>query len=199
MTDNEKYITKLQDGELAVKTIAQTGDIIPEEGKDPSRYTTALVQTENGVQLCQKVIDLSGGGGSGGGGADTSLSNITNDGKQVITEMAAPSSTYDVLTPTNNATYTAPADGWFVFYGITLSTNNDAYIYHAGNSENRMNSIRVFATTVYGNDKIIGVSYPAKSGEVVGLAFTNVKFTDVDYSNLGLRFFYLEGNKPEGN
>lgn len=119
--------------------------------------------------------------------------------KQIIAGWGAPSNKYVSLTPTNNATYTAPADGWFVFYGITLSTNNDAYIYHAGNSENRMNSIRVFATTVYGNDKIIGVSYPAKSGEVVGLAFTNVKFTDVDYSNLGLRFFYLEGNKPEGN
>lgn len=162
----------------------------------------ATADTLGGIKVGQNLsVEADGtlNAQAGGSGADTSLSNITSAGKGVITSMAAPSNSYIALTPTNNGTYTAPADGWFVFYGITLSTNNDAYIYHAGNSENRMNSIRVFATTIYGNDKIIGVSYPAKSGEVVGLAFTNVKFTDVDYSNLGLRFFYLEGNKPEGN
>lgn len=160
----------------------------------------ATAETLGGIKVGQNLtieedgtLNAQAGGGSG---ADTSLSNITSAGKGVITNMAAPSNSYTDLTPTNGGTYTAPADGWFVFYGITKSSYNDAYLYHAGNSETRQDSIRVFATTIYSADKIIGISYPAKSGEVVGLSFENVKFTGANYSNLGLRFFYLEGNKP---
>lgn len=64
MTDAEKYFTKLQDGELVVKTLAQSGEIIPEEAKDPSKYFTALVQTEDGPQLAVKTFSVAGGGSS---------------------------------------------------------------------------------------------------------------------------------------
>lgn len=63
MTDNEKYFTKLVDGDLVVKTLVQSGSIIPEDKKDPKRYVTALVQTANGKQLCVKTIDAGGGSG----------------------------------------------------------------------------------------------------------------------------------------
>ena len=74
MTDNEKYITKLEDGELAVKTVAQTGDIINDRPAD--KYWTALVQTQDGPSECVKVFNLNGGGGGGGGTTD--YEDLTN-------------------------------------------------------------------------------------------------------------------------
>ena len=217
----------LHDGQLAVATVDQSGTITkksaintnilvqtedgeqlcvatyPLNGGGGGGYVLppATAETLGGVKVGQNLTVEADGTlnatGGGGNGADTSLSNITNDGKQVITEMAAPSSVYEVLTPANNATYTAPADGWFYLYGITTSDFNDAYLYNGGSGINRMNSIRVAATTVQSADKIIGISYPAKAGEVVGLEYTNIIFTDRDYNNIGLRFYYLEGNKSE--
>ena len=66
MANNEnEYFTTLVDGQLSVRTVAQTGDIIPEENKPADKYTTALVQTSDGPQLCVKTYDLNGGGGGG--------------------------------------------------------------------------------------------------------------------------------------
>lgn len=66
MADSEKYFTKLVDGQLSVATVAQSGEIIPEETRPGDVYTTALVQTDDGPQLCVKTYDLNGGGGGGG-------------------------------------------------------------------------------------------------------------------------------------
>lgn len=63
MSDNEKYFTQLVDGDLAIRTLAQEGTIISEDKKDPKRYVTALVQTENGKQLCIKTVEVDGGSG----------------------------------------------------------------------------------------------------------------------------------------
>lgn len=63
MADSEKYFTKLVDGQLSVATVAQSGEIIPEESRPGEKYTTALVQTDDGPQLCVKTFDLNGGGG----------------------------------------------------------------------------------------------------------------------------------------
>ena len=60
---SDKYLTTLKDGQLAVATVAQSGSIIPEPGKDPSKYTTCLVQTGDGVQQCVKTFSVGGGGG----------------------------------------------------------------------------------------------------------------------------------------
>ena len=68
MSDSEKYFTKMVDGQLSVATVAQSGEIIPEEDRPGDKYTTALVQTDDGPQLCVKTYDLNGGGGGGGGG-----------------------------------------------------------------------------------------------------------------------------------
>ena len=62
MADSEKYFTKLVDGQLSVATVAQSGEIIPEESRPGEKYTTALVQTDDGPQLCVKTYDLNGGG-----------------------------------------------------------------------------------------------------------------------------------------
>ena len=66
MADSEKYFTKTVDGQLSVATVAQSGEIIPEESRPGDKYTTALVQTSDGPQLCVKTFDLNGGGGGGG-------------------------------------------------------------------------------------------------------------------------------------
>lgn len=65
MADSEKYFTKTVDGQLSVATVAQSGEIIPEESRPGDKYTTALVQTDDGPQLCVKTFDLNGGGGGG--------------------------------------------------------------------------------------------------------------------------------------
>lgn len=72
---SEEYFTVVKNGQLAVATVAQNGEIIPEEGKDPAKYTTALVQTADGPQLCQKTYSV--GGGGGGGGGETAWGDIT--------------------------------------------------------------------------------------------------------------------------
>lgn len=55
--------TVLQDGQLAVATVPQTGTIISDASAVDA---TALVQTDNGPQLCVKTVDMNGGGGGGG-------------------------------------------------------------------------------------------------------------------------------------
>lgn len=65
MADSEKYFTKVVDGQLSVATVSQSGEIIPEESRPGDVYTTALVNTDNGPQLCVKTFDLNGGGGGG--------------------------------------------------------------------------------------------------------------------------------------
>ena len=57
---SEKDTTVLKDGQLAVATVAQTGDLIT--GPSPIE-TTALVQTDDGPQLCVKTYSIGGGGG----------------------------------------------------------------------------------------------------------------------------------------
>lgn len=59
---SEKDTTVLKDGQLAVATVAQTGDLIT--GPSPIE-TTALVQTDDGPQLCVKTYSVGGGGGGG--------------------------------------------------------------------------------------------------------------------------------------
>ena len=49
-------------------------------------------------------------------GLDTDLSNISETGKEYITTIGYPSSTYTSLTVgSSGASYTAPADGWVNF------------------------------------------------------------------------------------
>lgn len=57
----------IRNGQLAVATVAQSGDLIT----GPSEIdTTALVQTDDGPQLCVKTYSVGGGGGGGGDDVD---------------------------------------------------------------------------------------------------------------------------------
>lgn len=123
------------------------------------------------------------------------LSNITDNDKLFITSIVAPSNSYVALTPTNNGTYTAPADGWFVLNGIT-TRDADAFLFLSNNEETRYTSPRMAANTISIANCILGISLPVKAGDVVGLLFSALNFSYQNYTNLGLRFYYLEGNKP---
>ncbi len=223
--------TVIQDGQLAVATVAQTGDILTGTS---TIETTAIVETAAGPQLCVKTINLNEGGGGGGGyvlppatadtlggikvgqnlsveadgtlnaqagggsGADTSLSNITADGKKVITSMAAPSAAYDELSwTTDDQIFTAPADGWVILFGITVS-RGEPLIYLCNNGETYTDSPRV-ASQAAGADVVVLVQMPVKSGDRFACrGITNLKPNgSYGYYNLGLKFFYLEGNKSE--
>ena len=73
MSDEEKYFTEIKNGKLAVRTVAQTGDIIDDRPAD--KYWTALVQTANGPVECVKTYSVGGGGGGGGTSDYTDLDN----------------------------------------------------------------------------------------------------------------------------
>lgn len=67
-----------------------------------------------------KVGESDGGGGTG---ADTSLSNLTDAGKSIITQASAGSTSHDDLTLAASGTeYTAPSNGYFVIDCPTTGT-----------------------------------------------------------------------------
>lgn len=105
MSDSEKYITVLEGDQLAVAAKALSGSIISEPSK---RYITALVQTDEGVQLAVKAYVLNGGGGGGG---DVDYTKIV----QKTSSMPAASS--------SNAGYV------YMYQGETNQTYTHGYIY----------------------------------------------------------------------
>lgn len=118
--------TVLQDGQLAVATVAQTGDIIPEEGKDPTKYTTALVQTADGPQLCQKTYSV----GGGGGGGETAWGDITGTlSNQTDLKTALDSKLENTATGTNSLSILGSATSQNEAINIGSSSS-------AGTSEN---------------------------------------------------------------
>lgn len=71
-------------------------------------------------QTGQAVID---------GKADINLSNATDNGKILMSNMGLPSETYiDLTLGASPSTYTAPANGWFTFSKKTDGTNQYLYI-----------------------------------------------------------------------
>lgn len=54
----DKRFTEVVNGQQVVRAIAVSGDIIPEPAKDPSKYFTALVNTDDGPQQVVKVLPI---------------------------------------------------------------------------------------------------------------------------------------------
>lgn len=188
---SEKEFTVLKDGQLAIATVVQTGTIIPEEGKDPARYTTALVQTDDGAQLCQKVFNL--GEGGGGGGADTSLSNLTATGKATVAHLATMSNTVTKLTLVNEDIYTAPADGEFYMWGAGGGVGG-GWLCMANNNETPSNSDIVAFEAGDGN--LFTVTLKVKKGDKVrATLFGNGFFNTGEFSGMGFYFRYAVGNE----
>lgn len=172
--------TVLTDGQLAVATLAQTGTPITGSSVVDA---TALVETEQGPQLCVKTYSV---GGGGGGGADTNLSNLTNTGKTQAAHLAMPSNVYEELTvPADNQTMTAPADGYFA---AELTATNATYLFLTNTSNGLKNGMQ----TRYSADMLRAMCIAAKGQEVKIEYYTNS-------SNISVRFIYAEGSKTEAN
>lgn len=170
MADSEKYFTKLVDGQLSVATVAQSGEIIPEESRPGDKYTTALVQTDDGPQLCVKTYDLNGGGG---GTVDQTYDPTSTNAQSgtAVAEAVAPA-LKNTATGTNSLTILGTASPQISSVNIGKSSNaSGAYSVAIGNSAqctNQQNTSIGFSSnisaqrgvaigasaTVYNNDGI---------------------------------------------
>lgn len=101
----------LKDGQLAVATAPQSGTIISDASAVDA---TALVQTDNGPQLCVKTVEVGEGGGGGGTVDQTYDATSTNaQSGTAVAEAVAPalkntatvSSALTILGTATNADY----------------------------------------------------------------------------------------------
>lgn len=79
----------LKDGQLAVATAPQSGTIISEASAVDA---TALVQTDDGPQLCVKTVEVGEGGGGGGGTVDQTYDATSTNAQSgtAVAEAVAP-------------------------------------------------------------------------------------------------------------
>ena len=163
---DEQYFTKMVDGQLSVATVAQSGEIIPEESRPGDKYTTALVQTDDGPQLCVKTYDLNGGGGGGGGTVDQTYDPTSTNAQSgtAVAEAVAPA-----------LKNTATATGSLVILGtptwgqnsITIGNSATAYAHGAvaiGQNTYITNGIGVaIGSSATVNGSGVGIGYNAKA------------------------------------
>lgn len=95
-----------------------------------------------------------------------------------------PNGTYETLVPTNNAAYTAPANGWFAWRGHSTSAS-----YSHITIENQTNGM-FFRYSQANNLAMNAACVPVKSGDVVKLQLVNSAIID---SNEYFRFYYGGG------
>lgn len=144
MADSEKYFTKTVDGQLSVATVAQSGEIIPEESRPGDKYTTALVQTDDGPQLCVKTYDLNVGGG--GGTVDQTYDPTSTNAQSgtAVAEAVAPA-LKNTATGTNSLTILGRPTS--KNYSINLGYNSYAYepfsVAIGGNAAAMENSVAI--------------------------------------------------------
>lgn len=105
MSDNEKYITTIEDGELKVKAKELSGNI---KSVASVKYITTIVETDHGDELAVKVTGL--GGGGGGGTSDYSdlsnkpkINNVTLSGDKTDADLGLQSAT-SIVTLTTDST-----------------------------------------------------------------------------------------------
>lgn len=118
--------------------------------------------------------------------ADVNLSNLTDQGKILMSAMGMPSDVYDDLTlGASGATYTAPADGWFTFNKKTTAADQYGNLV---NETNGMNTTLSFPTS----NSNIRVYLPVKRGDVVKCSYSAAG------SLVWFRFVYAKGSESEG-
>ena len=115
--------------------------------------------------------------------------------KEQITSWSFPSSKYTDLTLGASGTkYTAPANGWFNFFGVGASINAKCALgmYISNNGETIHTTPRSVIQYVHGTTVCFGM-FPVKKGDIVVLNYENITFSYGNYNNLGLKFIYAEG------
>ena len=151
----------------------------------------------------QNFYQISFSAGSGGVKISTTGSATVNNNKVLTTadnstlsSLALPSSTKytDLTLGVNNTKYTAPANGWFSFFGIGGSVDADCILgmYISNNNETINTTPRSVIQYVHGTTACSGI-FPVKKGDIVAFHYYNVIFSYGSYNNLGLKFIYAEG------
>lgn len=97
----DKIFTEVIDGQEVVRTVEVTGDIVPEDKKDPKKYVTALVRTSDGLQQAVKTYSV-GGGGGGGITVDDAMSDTSTNPVQNKVITAALGDKQDTLVSGTN-------------------------------------------------------------------------------------------------
>ena len=114
--------------------------------------------------------------------ANTSLSNLTADGKSLASGLGMPSNKYTSLTLGSSGTnYTAPANGWFFLEKLSGAS---AYV----QMRNKTNEMKSYARTTVNSD-YLGAFVPVRKGDVVNISYSLTGETKV------FRFIYAEGGK----
>lgn len=115
------------------------------------------------------------------------LSTRTNSVEAAAASM--PSDKYIELTlGASGQTYTAPANGWFIFDKAATAANQYAALYNTGKSAD-VSTLKSIAQTVIPIASNLGLTIPALKGDIVHLDYTLAGNTMV------WRFVYAEGNQ----
>lgn len=119
------------------------------------------------------------------GKVDLNASNLSTQGKSLISGLGMPSDRYTNITLlASGNTYTAPANGWFSLDGtVSNSSNNFINLIYDGTD-----TLGVRNTSCVNSTNAIGVITPARKGDKVRAYYTNV-------TNIRFRFIYAEGEQ----
>ena len=118
--------------------------------------------------------------------AGTSLANITNAGKILISNMAMPSSSYEALiVGADGTSYQAPSNGWVWFKGRSNVSDGQIWL---GSSDGYSVSVR--SKEMYTNSLML----PVRKSSYFSIAYDG-NLTDIPE----LRFYYAVGSESEAN
>ena len=118
--------------------------------------------------------------------AGTSLANITNAGKILISNMAMPSSSYETLIiGASGTSYQAPSNGWVWFKGRNDVSDGQIWL---GSSDGYSVSVR--SKEMYTNSLML----PVRKSSYFSISYDG-NLTDVPE----LRFYYAVGSESEAN
>ena len=140
------------------------------------QFSQSAIEQTAGIttnQLAQKV--------------DLNAQNLSDAGKILIAGLPMPSNTYDDLTlGSSEATYEAPANGWFYCEKLAGATNKYLNIVNT-------NSGLASETSPTGADFYGRVWVPAKKGDVISVGYNFTGTTRV------FRFIYAKGSESEAS
>ena len=149
-------------------------------------YIVVATSTKTDIQvdIDEIATDLNGK-------ADIDLTNVNDSGTSTSAGWAMPSDTYDTLTiGASGTTYTAPANGKFIAYGVT---NNAYAVIQFNNNTNKLIKAISMPAAGYGESIDIDV----KKGDVVELVYQYMNFAFS--ADTGLRFIYAKGSESEAS
>ena len=128
-------------------------------------------------------IDLSGK-------ADVDLTNCTDTANIKMAHNAMPSNTYTALTLGASGTeYTAPADGWYGFAGMTIGTGATGYFTFSNDTKGYS-----YRTQQPPNGYYISLPmFPVSKGDICSLTYYQLSV------NSFFRFYYAQGSESEAS